>query len=160
MASINNHHLIFLFTISSLLFASTSVLPLSNATVEAPGDDGWLPLAKKHVVIRNTILSTDTMNVHCKSSEDDLGLIQIPFGHSWGFKFHVNMWKTTKFRCHFFWYHSNYYFDIFKVSRDDTPSAGVCKECIWEVGKFNRNGICRINRDGSYPDCYTFDTHP
>ncbi|WZZ52360.1 hypothetical protein YC2023_052467 [Brassica napus] len=81
---------------------------------------------------------------------------QKDIGIAWGFRFHVNISKTTKYRCHFSWYGGgSHYFDIFKVSRDNTPfgKVPICKECIWEVRKESRDGkssICRINCNG-YP---------
>ncbi|CAF2058820.1 unnamed protein product, partial [Brassica oleracea var. botrytis] len=95
---------------------------VSDAVADAPGPgsggDGFIPLAKKHVVIRNVVQNRQTLNVHCKSSDDDLGLIHIPFGNSWGFRFRVNIWETTRFRCHFTWYFGgSHYFDIFSTWR-------------------------------------------
>ncbi|KAF3518168.1 hypothetical protein DY000_02061424, partial [Brassica cretica] len=128
--------------------------------------DGFIPLAKKHVVIRNVVQNRQTLNVHCKSSDDDLGLIHIPFGNSWGFRFRVNIWETTKFRCHFTWYFGgSHYFDIFylifTVARDDDNFGDyeVCKVCIWEVGRDNKGkAMCRVNRDElNHPVCFSWD---
>ncbi|ESQ44882.1 hypothetical protein EUTSA_v10010926mg [Eutrema salsugineum] len=172
MALSNDPHCILMFMISLftlVLFASALDIVSINDVAEAPtsagsgGHDGFLPLAGKHVVIHNVVENGETVNVHCKSSEDDLGLIHIPWNHTWGFRFHVNFWKTTRFRCHFTWGYGggSHYFDIFKVSRDDTPSGStpVCKECIWEVGSYSTSlkPMCRINRDGSLPYCFDWD---
>ncbi|KAG7565830.1 Plant self-incompatibility S1 [Arabidopsis suecica] len=166
MASITNSHFILLFLISSTFIVFTLALDFSDVAAEAP--DGFLPLAKKHVVIRNTVENGEELNIHCKSSENDLGHIHLKHGHTWDFRFHVNMSKSTKFRCHFWWYAGgtdffNYWFDIFKVSRDDKPSGRypVCKECIWELNQYGSEDIiCRINRDGSNPWCFTMDDKP
>lgn len=118
--------------ISSILILFVSALDLSNALAEAPtlGGDGLLPLAEKYVVIRNKVKNRQILNVHCRSSEDDFGMIHIPWNDTWDFRFHVNFWKTTKFRCHFTWYKSgSHNFNICKVSRDDSPLGHfpVCK---------------------------------
>ncbi|KAF2574741.1 hypothetical protein F2Q70_00001227 [Brassica cretica] len=80
-------------------------LDVSDVVAEAPGPgsggDSFFPLSKKHVIIHNVVKNRQTLNVHCKSDDDDLGLIHIPWNHYWGFRFRVNIWSTTMFRCHF-----------------------------------------------------------
>ncbi|CAN7036028.1 unnamed protein product [Brassica rapa subsp. trilocularis] len=146
-------------------------LDISNTMAEAPaptptpgsGHDGVLPLAPKHIVIHNTVENGEVLNVHCKSGDDDLGLIRIPWDKYWGFRFHVNIWKTTKFRCLFTWYGGgSHYFNIFTVARDDTPSGEtpVCRECIWEVGKESigeKTPMCRVDGDGYTRYCFEWD---
>ncbi|KAL9295121.1 putative plant self-incompatibility S1 [Arabidopsis thaliana] len=145
MASITNSHLILLFIISSTFIVFTLALDFSDVPAEAP--DGFLPLAKKHVVIRNTVENGEGLNIHCKSSEDDLGHIHLKHGHTWDFRFHVNMSKSTKFRCHFWWYAGGKY--------------PVCKECIWELNRYGLEGyIYRINRDKSDLWCFSMDDKP
>ncbi|KAL9295072.1 putative plant self-incompatibility S1 [Arabidopsis thaliana] len=138
----NKSHFPMLFMIFSIFILFVSALNFPNAPVEAPSSDpdGYLPLAKKHVVIRNV-------------------------NGTWDFSFHVNFWKNTKFRCHFTWHNGgSHYFNIFKVYRDDNPDGRfpVCKECIWEVGKYGDNGhICRIVRDGRHlPYCFKWEDSP
>ncbi|KAL0651072.1 hypothetical protein Bca4012_093763 [Brassica carinata] len=144
-------------------------LDVSNTMAEAPtptpgsGHDGVLPLAPKHVVIHNTVENGEVLDVHCKSGDDDLGLIHIPWDKYWGFRFHVNIWKTTKFRCQFTWYGGgSHYFNIFTVARDDTPSGEtpLCRECIWEVGKESKDEktpMCRVDGDGYTRYCFEWD---
>ncbi|KAL9295119.1 putative plant self-incompatibility S1 [Arabidopsis thaliana] len=149
MASITNSHLTLLFLISSTFIIFTLALEFSDVTAEAP--DGFLPLAKKHVVIRNTVKNGEELNIHCKSSENNLGHIHLKHGHTWDFRFLVNISKSTKFRCHF------------GVSRDDKPSGRypVCQECIWDLSDYGPEGyICRINRDKSEPWCFPMDDEP
>ncbi|ESQ51768.1 hypothetical protein EUTSA_v10017886mg [Eutrema salsugineum] len=163
MAFSNKPHFMLLFMISSTLFLFGSTLDLSDAPAEAPtsGGDGLLPLAGKHVVIRNKVKNREVLNVHCKSSEDDFGVIHIPYNGEWGFRFHVNLWETTKFHCHFTWHGGgSHYFYIFKVSRDDSAfgQVPVCKECIWEVRGGDKNPICRVPREKDYePYCFKWE---
>ncbi|KAG7560998.1 Plant self-incompatibility S1 [Arabidopsis thaliana x Arabidopsis arenosa] len=166
MVSITNSHFILLFLIFSTFIVFTLALDLSDVAAEAP--DGLLPLSKKHVVIRNTVTNGEVLNIHCKSSEDDLGHIRLKHGHTWGFRFRVNFSLSTYFRCHFWWnsvpggpnYYS-YWFDIFTVYRDDNPLGKypVCEECIWEMYELRQNYICRINRDKS-GWCFRMDIEP
>lgn len=150
--------------ISTTFVLFASALDDSNNAPEVlswgSGGDGFLPLAKKHVIIHNILANGETLDAHCKSSETDFGLIHIPWNSAWGFRFHVNFTKSTKFRCHFTWYGcGSHYFNIFKVSRDDNPfgRTPVCKECIWEVGKNDEYPMCRINHDGESPYCFKWD---
>ncbi|CAN8287568.1 unnamed protein product [Cochlearia groenlandica] len=105
MAFTNKPHFLFLFLIYSTIVLLVSSLNSTQVPAEAPssGGDGFYPFAKKHVIIRNTVKNREVLNVHCKSSEDDLGLIHIPWNESWGFRFRVNFSESTKFRCHFTW---------------------------------------------------------
>lgn len=166
MSSNNKSHLVLLLIVSFTLILFVSALDdFSNVPAESPtsDSDGFLPLALKHVTIHNRVRNKQTLNVHCKSSEDDLGMIHIPWDHTWGFNFHVNLWKTTRFRCHFTWLGGGtHYFTIFKVSRDDSPSGHypVCKKCIWEVGSDDNNPICRMSLDGSLPKCFKWEDGP
>ncbi|KAL9293758.1 putative plant self-incompatibility S1 [Arabidopsis thaliana] len=146
----NKSYFIILFMIFSTLIFFVSALDFPNAPAEAPSSDhdGFLPLAKKHVVICNKVKNREILNVHCRSSEDDFGWVHIPWNGTWDFSFHVNFWKNTKFR----------------LSKDDNPTGHfpVCKECIWEVGKYGDNGhICRIVREGGYlPFCFKWEDGP
>ncbi|CAH8352985.1 unnamed protein product [Eruca vesicaria subsp. sativa] len=168
MAFSNKPHFILIFMVSCfILTLFVSALDVSNAVAEAPspgsGGDGYLPLSKKHVIIHNVVNNKQTLNVHCKSSEDDLGLIHLPWNQTWGFRFRVNIWDTTKFVCNFTWYGGgSHNFDIFDVWRDDNEfgQTPVCSVCIWEVGRNNKDkAMCRIPRDGANPYCFKWDNN-
>ncbi|VVB05793.1 unnamed protein product [Arabis nemorensis] len=154
--------MMFMILFTLVLFAS-ALGDVSYAEAPAPRPShstGFLPLAEKHVVVHNVISIEETLNIHCKSSENDLGLIHIPYGKHWGFRFHVNMSKSTRFRCHLTWFRGgSNYFDIFKVSRDDNPLGKfrVCKECIWDVGRDYEYPMCRTFRDGSGAYCFAWN---
>lgn len=84
MAFSNEHHYILMFIISSTLVLFASALDVSNAAMEGQpsssrGDKGFIPLAEKHVVLHNTVPNKQTLNAHCKSTEDDLGFVRIPW---------------------------------------------------------------------------------
>ncbi|XP_010548977.1 PREDICTED: uncharacterized protein LOC104820286 [Tarenaya hassleriana] len=154
MLSNNNLHR---FTVFFVL-----LLPLDlSFCAESP--NGAFPFAYKHVVIRNDMISSRaTLSVHCRYKGKDLGLVKIPYDSSWGFKFHVNFFKTTRYRCHFTWPGQSKWFDVFKVSRDDTVGGPwpVCRECIWSVDGDTFGGPCRIRRDGKPPFCFGWDGKP
>ncbi|XP_019091086.1 PREDICTED: uncharacterized protein LOC109128697 [Camelina sativa] len=134
--------------------ASTNNHPfLSSAAAEVPGNNGLMPLARKHVVIRYVVDNFKFLNVRCKSNENDLGRIRLAYLQSWGFRFHVNISKSTKFHCHFWWKG--------EVRKSEPKYFSlICQQCIWEVGYYNEHTICRINRDRSLPYCFLMDDHP
>ncbi|KAF8114701.1 hypothetical protein N665_0034s0040 [Sinapis alba] len=164
MAFPNKPQCILMFMISFfILTLYVSALDVSDAVAETPGPisgDAYIPLDKKHVVIHNVVKNNQTVNVHCKSSDDDLGLIHIPWNQTWGFRFRVNIWGTTKFHCHFTWHRGgSHFFEIFNVGRDDDEVGllPVCKECLWEVRRHDGDeAICRITGD-SDPYCFPWD---
>ncbi|WZZ66283.1 hypothetical protein YC2023_077653 [Brassica napus] len=132
MAFSNKPHCILIFMISFfILTLFVSALDVSDVVAEAPGPgsggDSFFPLSKKHVIIHNVVKNRQTLNVHCKSDDDDLGLIHIPWNHYWGFRFRVNIWSTT-IEC------------IWEVGRNNEDEA-----------------MCRITQDGSVRYCLTWD---
>ncbi|RID47200.1 hypothetical protein BRARA_I03818 [Brassica rapa] len=146
----NKLHCISMFMIITyltlILFASG--LDVSNTVSEAQtqgsGLGGLFPLSPKHVVIHNTLANGGVLN-------------------DWSFRFRVNIWKSTKFRCHFTWCGGrSHYFNIFTVARDDsllgeTPDY---RECIWEVGKVStdeKTPMCRVDGDGVKRYCFGWD---
>ncbi|CAN6904596.1 unnamed protein product [Brassica oleracea] len=133
---------------------------LCRTQTQGSGLGGLFPLSPKHVVIHNTLANGGVLNVHCNSINDDLGLIHIPWDKDWSFRFRVNIWKSTKFRCHFTWCGGgSHYFNIFTVARDDSPLGETpdCRECIWEVGKVStdeKTPMCRVDGDGVKRYCF------
>ncbi|XP_010516088.1 PREDICTED: uncharacterized protein LOC104791813 [Camelina sativa] len=166
MSFTNKPNFILLFMIFSTLIFLAFSLDLSNVPAESPTLDREEPLSKgrKNVVIRNKVKNKEVLNVHCKSTKDDLGLVHIPWNDTWGFKFHVNLWRTTEYHCHFTWYKGgSHYFSIFKVSRDDTVIGKypICTVCIWEVGSDDKNPMCRIplfEKEKTY--CFKWEDGP
>ncbi|CAL9240892.1 unnamed protein product [Arabidopsis halleri] len=107
-----------------------SLLTFSDAASEEPKGRArrLLPFQQKTIVISNVVRNHEVLNVHCKSSEDDLGLQHIRFFHIWSFRFKVNWKGTTKFRCHITWKGGgDHWFTIFKDRRDH------CDYCKWSV---------------------------
>ncbi|KAL1207968.1 putative S-protein [Cardamine amara subsp. amara] len=166
MTFTNKPHYILMFMISSILVLFATSLDISNDAAEGPSSgssgDNFLNQAKRHVVIHNVVANRKPLNVHCKSSEVDLGVIQMPWGHTWDFSFYINSPPTTKYRCHFTWYKGgDHYFDIFLVSRDDNPfgKTPACTECIWDVGRDKVYPMCRKNPGGSESYCFKWDVN-
>ncbi|CAG7879197.1 unnamed protein product [Brassica rapa] len=58
---------------------------------------------KSMVRITNRLRDGSTLNLHCKSPDDDLGLKILATNNSWSFTFRPNIWGNTFFTCHFTW---------------------------------------------------------
>lgn len=142
MASSKNRQ--FIFTLILTILATTSFgLSAINETVMP---QGFLPFASKHIVIINKLGVRETLDVHCKNKEKDLGFVSLAPGASFEFKFRTNLRQTTKYTCRFWWPSAPHvlWFDIFAVNRDDN----VCKVCVW----YAFDGmICRVRRDNGQP---------
>ncbi|WZY80394.1 hypothetical protein YC2023_026778 [Brassica napus] len=53
---------------------------------------------KSMVRITNRLGDGSTLNLHCKSSDDNLGLQILAPNKSWSFTFRPNIWGTTNYR--------------------------------------------------------------
>ncbi|KAL7147234.1 hypothetical protein ABFS83_06G094500 [Erythranthe nasuta] len=53
---------------------------------------------KIHVTVGNDIPG-ETINIHCYSTEDNLGSHDLAYGANFSWDFRVNVWGTTKFWC-------------------------------------------------------------
>ncbi|ESQ41176.1 hypothetical protein EUTSA_v10015390mg [Eutrema salsugineum] len=95
------------------------------------------------VRITNRLGDGSTLNLHCKSKDDNLGLQIVAPNGSWSFKFRPNIWGSTVFSCHFTWPrgHSTH-FDIYDDSRDGVRKGIPCIYCFWDISK---DGPCRFN---------------
>ncbi|KAL1190014.1 putative S-protein [Cardamine amara subsp. amara] len=127
-----NHQTVKLMIYSFVLYVSlSSLLAFSDAAASEEAVTrarGLLPLQKKTITIANVVRNREVLNLHCKSSENDLGLQHIRFARGWTFKFRVNWKGTTKFRCHLTWRGGgDHWFTIFKDRRDN------CDLCAWQV---------------------------
>lgn len=132
MAFANNEQCAKLMIYGLVLYVSlSSLLAFSNADSSSelvPTTRRLLPFQQKEIMIVNRLSSRATINVHCKSTEDDLGLQHIRYPYGWSFRFKVNWKGTTKFRCHFTWRGGgDHWFTIFKDGRDH------CDFCSWTI---------------------------
>ncbi|KAM1127299.1 hypothetical protein FF2_036951 [Malus domestica] len=85
---------------------------------------------KRHVVITNNLGPGIVLTVKCKSKNDDLGRHEIPFQHSFSWKFKTNS-ISTLFFCHMRWNKVSGSFEVYKASRDDKR----CANCLWRINQ-------------------------
>ncbi|OVA18536.1 Plant self-incompatibility S1 [Macleaya cordata] len=90
------------------------------------------------VYVMNDLAPYTTLNLHCKSKDDDLGEHKLAHGQNFNWTFHINFWQTTLYWCSMWWYDSNGQvvqgtFDIYKARRD---YARKCRsQCCWFIRK-------------------------
>ncbi|GAV63844.1 Self-incomp_S1 domain-containing protein [Cephalotus follicularis] len=90
---------------------------------------------KYHVYISNYLegYPNTTLEVHCKSGDDDLGLHSLPYyGDTYGFKFRINYFGTTLFFCDLWWNDLHVVFDAF-VSDDKFIDQCGDHSCNWDA---------------------------
>lgn len=111
----------------------------------------WSFGEKWKLVIRNELPGKETLFLHCRSDEDDLGGKWLPPGDNREWSFRQNFWETTKFWCIMRRRHAHVEIDVYWD--DNTPNREFfhkCNDekCIWmarEDGIYLRN--IPANRD-------------
>lgn len=111
-----------------LVLAALAVVQPCTAEVLVP-----LPLPTWHIHVVNG-LSNDTLSVHCKSKDNDLGnqnLVHRGDEFQWTFK--VNFWGTTLFWCYLEKPHFNVSFEAYWVEKHEPWLNSRCynNNCIW-----------------------------
>lgn len=160
----SNLYFMFFMVYSLVALLLSAPVPTSSAFSDPASGElnprRLFTLNRKTVIIINSLTNKLTLNFHCKSGDDDLGLRSLPSGQSWEFKFRVNFMRTTKYSCIFSWHTGgSHEFDIFTVDRDNNDAGRPRRVCIWEVvGEGREKPICRKRRDNR-PD-WCFDWKP
>ncbi|CAJ2640085.1 unnamed protein product [Trifolium pratense] len=102
-------------------------------------------------IINNVTIDSNftSIEVHCKSKDDDLGFHTLKFGESYTFSFKRTLlpFKTTLFYCSFTWPGDSklHYLDIF--NGDD-----ACDHCNWKISTL---GGCKyLTETQSFSKCY------
>ncbi|KAK9280100.1 hypothetical protein L1049_013785 [Liquidambar formosana] len=99
-----------------------------------------LLLSKVRVTLINQLESEQSLTLHCRSKDDDLGRHVIPFMHAYEWKFYVNFWGTTLFWCNFWWRDADGTlidgsFKIYEYERDEDICFNMC---VWGI---HENGL-------------------
>ncbi|KAL7108113.1 hypothetical protein ACP275_06G094800 [Erythranthe tilingii] len=100
------------------------------------------------VTVRNDIRD-ESINIHCYSSENDLGVHPLSYGTNFTWHFRVNFWGTTKFYCDFnTTKHGSGNYGVYTPTlRRDRCSI----HCLWSV---EENGPCvKENNSKRTPWC-------
>ncbi|KAJ8646941.1 hypothetical protein MRB53_008689 [Persea americana] len=92
---------------------------------------------KVHTRIVNRLGGGNSINVHCKSGNDDLGLNTVEDGGEYWFRFHINFTGTTLFCCTVSSKFGRIDFDAFDTLRDWFRCD---PECSWVITKQGLKG--------------------
>ncbi|KAF8081697.1 hypothetical protein N665_0870s0019 [Sinapis alba] len=138
-----------MFMLIFLTKTSFSLSDLMNETVIPHG-----VLTTKQVVIVNKLGILETLNLHCRNGEKDLGPVSLKPEEKFEFKFLTSIFlPPITYTCSFQWPDAGkeLFFDIFRTRRD----GNVCDLCIWYV--FD-GLICQLRPDKKSPTfCHYWD---
>ncbi|KAK7349441.1 hypothetical protein VNO77_06813 [Canavalia gladiata] len=93
-------------------------------------ENGFNPMPKTTVRVRNLLGEGLTLIIHCKSKNDDLGPHLIQPNDTYEWSFHRNFFGRTLFFCGIHWIHGSIVYDIYKTSRDFRRCS---TDCYWEI---------------------------
>ncbi|KAK7307834.1 hypothetical protein VNO77_41243 [Canavalia gladiata] len=124
-SSFSNQLLFLLFLMATLDPTSTNLITRKLGGQEVL--DRGNPRA--HVRIFNHLGGKDgnsTLNVHCKSKDDDLGIHVINSDECFGWNFHPNLQGTTLFFCYLSWMGGQGTYDMYAEKRDYNRCPHYC----------------------------------
>ena len=134
----------------SLFFALLISLFFANQVTTMEGSFLQNPMIM--VKITNALKSKNQLAVHCKSSNDDLGVHMLTPLASYDFSFRPNLWGTTLFYCSFQWPSSFHYFNVYIDKRDRDNCESML--CSWHMSEEN---VCMFNyKTDNYDICYNW----
>ena len=85
---------------------------------------------KCRVHVINGFSTNETLEAHCRSKDDDLGLHHIPVRDEFQWSFRTDFFSTTRFSCHMWWSGGQKYLDVFWVDDkfiDNECGGGNCR---------------------------------
>ena len=97
---------------------------------------------KTTIVIKNNFHSNvNSLYVHCRSKDDDIGEHWLAVGQIIAWSFHENVWSTTLFHCYAQWGNQKKYFNAYEYE-------GTTKNCCVDKGRvtwvLEENGLRAI----------------
>ncbi|KAG2674295.1 hypothetical protein I3843_13G112600 [Carya illinoinensis] len=91
--------------------------------------------AKVHIHVINRLGDGRSMNIHCRSKDNDVGNVVLEDGFETEWSFSVNFWGTTLFYCNVRWDNSSWYhFDAYSDDRDHKRCHSECRWMISNEG--------------------------
>lgn len=85
----------------------------------------------------------DTLEAHCKSKQDDLGVRHIRVKDEFAWRFRVNFWGSTLYWCHLWWAGGQRSFEVFAADDGSFIEKDCGKtNCLW---MFKEDGIYLYN---------------
>ncbi|KAK8555568.1 hypothetical protein V6N13_046096 [Hibiscus sabdariffa] len=96
-------------------------------------DPDWGPAINYYTVhvINGFTGTNETLEAHCKSKDDDLGVRHVAVHNEFNWSFHIApIFPRTKFYCHMWWSGGEKYLDVFWSSRKFLDECGG-NHCHW-----------------------------
>ncbi|KAJ0111752.1 hypothetical protein Patl1_01642 [Pistacia atlantica] len=87
---------------------------------------------KFQVFILNNF-QNNTLEAHCKSRDDDLGLRHLPVHGEFNWKFRMNLKASTLYFCNLWWTGGHLAFDAFKVDEKFLFEFCSISYCRWKA---------------------------
>ncbi|KAL5713081.1 hypothetical protein ACHQM5_015191 [Ranunculus cassubicifolius] len=92
---------------------------------------------KVRTYISNSLGPNNTLTIHCKSKDDDLGEHNLAFNENFTWHFRWDVWERTLFWCNMWWYdHHNLVagsFEVYQARRDiDECSRRCYRRAQWD----------------------------
>jgi hypothetical protein len=102
----------------------------------------------RYIVHIENRLSNHTLQAHCKSGDQDLGLQNISLGEEFQWGFYINFWGTTLYFCNLSWPGGHKTFDVFTTYF--TFLYYKCEPWIPFKNQHGLNCVWRAQDDGIY----------
>ncbi|XP_057432804.1 S-protein homolog 5-like [Lotus japonicus] len=116
-----------LVTVAILVIIAAANMLIVPVQAQQGGGDKPI-LIPTTVTVENHI--GQSVNVHCWSSEDDVGQHNLGDGQNFSWSFKVNFWETTKFVCTLKWNNMEKTVTIYRA-RDDKPLCA--RKCLQHI---------------------------
>ncbi|KAL7213630.1 hypothetical protein ACSBR2_016209 [Camellia fascicularis] len=85
-------------------------------------------------IINNLPANSNSLQVHCQSKDNDLGMRTLQTNQEFNWFFRVNFIGTTLFFCHFYWNTKNISFAVYDSRLDSYCSTALQDNyCYWSV---------------------------
>ncbi|TXG59167.1 hypothetical protein EZV62_016996 [Acer yangbiense] len=150
-------HSSFIFVLMLSLFFGLVYTQKPNVTVALDGTGNFRSgfrtneSAALRTTIENTIViknnfhsNANSLYIHCRSKDDDIGEHWLAVGQTIAWSFHVNAWSTTLFHCYAQWGNKKKHFNAFEWE-------GTTKNCCVDKGRvtwvLEENGLRAIETD-------------
>lgn len=86
-------------------------------------------------IVNNLPDNTNPLFIHCKSKDNDLGVLNLAQNTGFRWHFRMNIWENTLYFCGFLWARKNTTFTVFDFSLADHECGRKIKDniCYWSV---------------------------
>lgn len=127
------------FQISTTLVALTLLICTTNLSQQPIYVKGWAVGPTHYEFSVENAMDVGIMNVHCKSEDDDLGLVRLPVHNNYTHGFRTQFFKTISFFCELMIPGRSYkIIDTFKDVIEFVDHQCGGRHCFWQA---TENGI-------------------